>query len=111
MGAVEILLLSEELDLVRVTAECTACDYVKEETLREESTVDYEQKLSGEPCPNCDAPALFVAKVQDLIEHLVELADQMGADIEVISVETEEGQMLLKSFGGIAAILRFNVQG
>jgi peptide subunit release factor 1 (eRF1) len=28
----------------------------------------------------------------------------------MISVETEEGQMLKKSFGGIAAILRFKLQ-
>jgi len=29
--------------------------------------------------------------------------------VEMISDETEEGQMLKKSFGGIAAILRFKL--
>jgi peptide subunit release factor 1 (eRF1) len=31
----------------------------------------------------------------------------MGTNVEVLSGETEEGQMLKKSFGGIAAILRY----
>jgi peptide subunit release factor 1 (eRF1) len=31
----------------------------------------------------------------------------VNANIEIVSVETEEGQMLKNSFGGIAAILRF----
>ncbi|MDH5779821.1 MAG: peptide chain release factor 1, partial [Candidatus Bathyarchaeota archaeon] len=59
----------------------------------------------------CGAPALFVEDVKDLVDDLAELADEVGADVEVISVETEEGQMLLKSFGGIAAVLRFKLQG
>jgi peptide chain release factor subunit 1 len=111
MGAVETLLLSEELDLVRVKVRCSACDYVREETIREKLVSGFEQNLSGEPCPQCGAPALFVADSKDLIDDLAELADEVGADVEVISVETEEGQMLLKSFGGIAAILRFRIQG
>ncbi|MFQ5758346.1 MAG: peptide chain release factor aRF-1 [Candidatus Bathyarchaeia archaeon] len=109
MGAVETLLLSEELDLVRVTVKCTACDYLREETMREKLVSGFEQKLGGEPCPQCAAPALIVADSRDLIDDLAELADEVGADVEVISVETEEGQMLLKSFGGIAAILRFKL--
>jgi peptide chain release factor subunit 1 len=111
MGAVETLLLSEGLNLVRVTVKCTACDYERKETMREKLVSDFEQKLSGEACPKCAAPALFVAEVKDLIDDLAELADEVGADVEVISVETEEGQMLLKSFGGTAAVLRFKIRG
>ena len=111
MGAVETLLLSEGLDLVRVKVECTACGYVREETLRERLVGGFEQRLSEEPCPKCGASALVVADSKDLVDDLAELADEVGADVEVISVETEEGQMLLKSFGGIAAVLRFKLQG
>ena len=111
MGAVETLLLSEELDLVRVKVRCTACGYSKEETMREKMLTSFEQKLSGKPCPKCGTPALMVADRKDLIDDLAELADEFRADVEVISGETEEGQMLLKSFGGIAAILRFKLQG
>ena len=45
--------------------------------------------------------------VQELIDELAELADETGADVEVLSGETEEGEMLKKSFGGIAALLRY----
>jgi peptide chain release factor subunit 1 len=48
-----------------------------------------------------------VADTGDLVEDYAELADRVGANIEIISIETEEGQMLKNSFGGIAAILRF----
>jgi len=37
------------------------------------------------------------------------MAEQVGSDVEIISVATEEGQMLKNSFGGIAAILRFKL--
>jgi peptide subunit release factor 1 (eRF1) len=30
---------------------------------------------------------------------------------EIISIESEEGQMLKNSFGGIAAVLRFKLAG
>jgi peptide chain release factor subunit 1 len=39
------------------------------------------------------------------------LAEETGADVEIISIETEEGQMLKNSFGGIAAILRYKLGG
>lgn len=109
MGAVKTLLLSEELDLIRVKVKCTACGYARQETMKEKLVSGFEQKLNGKPCPQCTAPALIVADSKDLVDDLAELADEVGADVEVISVETEEGQMLLKSFGGIAAILRFKL--
>jgi peptide chain release factor subunit 1 len=48
--------------------------------------------------------------VQDVIEELAELAEQTGADVEVISTQTEEGVELRSSFGGIAAILRYRLE-
>jgi peptide chain release factor subunit 1 len=41
---------------------------------------------------------------------LAELAELGNTDVEVISGETEEGQMLKNAFGGLAAILRFKQQ-
>ena len=110
-GIVKTLLLSEGLDVVRVTVKCTACDYTKQETMKSHVVPDFQQSLSGKPCPKCTAPALEVAEVKDLIDDLAEMAEETGADVEVISVETEEGQMLKKSFGGIAAILRYKLTG
>jgi len=108
-GVVKTLLLSEGLDLVRVTVECTACDYTKTETMKSQMLLGFEQGLNGKPCPKCTAPALSLAGAKDVIEDLAESAEEMGSDVEIISVETEEGQMLKNSFGGVAAILRYKL--
>jgi len=108
-GRVKTLLMSEALSVVRVTVKCTACNYVKQETMRDQEVLEFEQSLGGQPCPNCKAPTLQVAEVKEVIDELAELAEQTGTDVEVISIETEEGQMLKNSFGGIAAILRFKL--
>jgi peptide chain release factor subunit 1 len=70
----------------------------------------FEQSLVGKPCPNCKAPSLSVIDKQELIEDFAKLAEYTNTEVEIISDETEEGQMLKNSFGGIAAILRFKLQ-
>ena len=111
MGAVKTLLLSEGLNVVGINVKCTSCDYVKQETVRTQVVPNFEQSLSGQPCPKCTAPALCITEVKDLIENLAERAEQVDANVEILSTETEEGQMLKKSFGGIAATLRFKLPG
>ena len=106
-GVVKTLLLSEGLNVVRVTVKCTSCDYTKQETMKNHLLPEFEQSLEGKPCPKCNIPTLAVADSKDLIDELAELAEETGADVEILSVETEEGQMLKNSFGGIAAILRY----
>jgi len=106
-GAVKTLLLSEGLDVVRVTVRCTVCDYTKQETMHSRSLQGFEQGLSGQPCPQCKTPTLQIAEVKELIEDLAEVAEKAGSDVEIISTETEEGVMLRDSFGGTAATLRF----
>jgi len=108
-GAVKTLLLSEGLDIVRVTVKCTVCDYTKQENMHSRSLQSFEQSLSGQPCPQCKTPTLQIAEVKELIEDLAELAEREGSDVEIISTETEEGVMLRDSFGGIAATLRFKL--
>jgi peptide subunit release factor 1 (eRF1) len=48
---------------------------------------------------------------KDVVDDLAELAELSNTEVEIISGETEEGQMLKNAFGGIAAILRFKMQG
>ena len=109
-GAVKTLLLSEGLDILRVTVKCSACGYEEQRTLKSQTLTSFEQNLVGKPCPKCKAPSLSVADTQDLIENFAQLAEQSNTKVEMISDETEEGQMLKNSFGGIAAILRFKLQ-
>jgi peptide chain release factor subunit 1 len=106
-GIVQTLLLSDDLDLVRVTVKCSSCDYSKRETMKRHKVLELEQNISGSACPNCSVPSLSVTDVTELIDELADLAEETGADVEVLSGETEEGQMLKNSFGGIAAVLRY----
>ncbi len=109
-GAVKVLLLSESLDIARVKVKCSACSYEEQHAVKSLMLTCFEQGLIGKPCPNCKAPSLSITEKQELIENFAQLAEYANTDIEIISDETEEGQMLKNSFGGIAAILRFKLQ-
>jgi peptide chain release factor subunit 1 len=109
-GAVKTLLLSEGLDIVRVKVKCNACGYEEQQTMKSQMLTSFEQNLYGKPCPKCKSPALQIVEKQELIENFAQLAEYTNTEVEMISGETEEGQMLKNSFGGIAAILRFKMQ-
>ncbi len=109
-GAVRLLIMSESLDLVRVTVKCSACGYEEQRTLKSQEVASFEQSLVGKPCPKCTAPSLAVVDKKDVVDDLAELAELANTDVEIISGETEEGQMLKNAFGGIAAMLRFKQQ-
>lgn len=106
-GAVNTLLLSEGLDMTRVTVKCSACGYQEQHTVKNRNLTEFEQSLVGRSCPKCNAQALNIVDKEDLIDDFAKLAEYTNTAVEVISTETEEGQMLKNSFGGVAAILRF----
>ncbi|MCX8170761.1 MAG: hypothetical protein N3E47_02135 [Candidatus Bathyarchaeota archaeon] len=105
-----MLLLSEAIDVTRVTVSCTSCGHTYHESMRSYEVLGFTQSLVGRQCPKCGNPTLEVVEEKDLIEELAEIAEAAGSRVEVISPETEEGQMLLKSFGGIAATLRYKME-
>jgi peptide chain release factor subunit 1 len=109
-GAVRTLLVSENIDLLRATIKCTACGYQEQHTIKSQELTSFEQSLVGKPCPKCQAPSLAMADKQDIIDDLAQIAEYANTDVEIISGETEEGQMLKNAFGGIAALLRFKTQ-
>jgi peptide chain release factor subunit 1 len=106
-GAVRMLLLSESIDISRVTVKCGACGYTEQHTVKNPDAATFETGLTGKPCPKCAAPSLTIAEKQDLVDDLAQIAELSNSDVEMISTETEEGQMLRNAFGGIAAMLRF----
>jgi len=109
-GQIRLLLFSEALDLQRVTIQCGACSFQEQDTVKPSELQVFEQKLTTKLCPNCSAPSLAIIEKIDLIDDLAQLAEYSSTDVEVISTETEEGQMLKTAFGGLAAILRFKMQ-
>ncbi len=110
-GAVRLVLLSEELDMVRVIVKCTACGYQEEHTVKGKEMADFEKGLVGKPCGGCKAPSMAILEKKDIVDDIADLATLTNTEVEVISGETEEGQMLKNAFGGIAAMLRFKIQG
>jgi peptide chain release factor subunit 1 len=109
-GAIRLLIMSESFDLVRVMVKCSACGYEEQHTVKSQDVAAFEQSLVGKPCPKCAAPSMTVVEKKDVIDDLAELAEMSNTDVEIISTETEEGQMLKNAFGGIAAMLRFKQQ-
>ncbi|AWX33162.1 MAG: peptide chain release factor aRF-1 [Methanosphaera sp.] len=102
MGAVETLLLSENLKTNRQTYQCPSCGTIEVITTRQ------HQEAPDKQCPNCN-DKMNITKTQETTEEFIELAEEVATQVEIISIETEEGTQLDRAFGGIAGILRYKV--
>jgi peptide chain release factor subunit 1 len=103
LGAVDTLLLSDDLRLKRVHFKCSMCG---DEVIK---TVKENQDIHPPKCEKDNIPMEKV-KEEDPVKELTELAEQTGSDVEFISTDSEEGGQLYNAFGGIAAILRYKVE-
>ena len=104
-ASAEVVLVSDDLDMVRLDATCKKCGTVKTETVAAAKKIQERQEMTSTPCTKCGATDYDVAE-KDLVDVLEEIAFQVGSKVEVISSGTEEGSMF-KSFGGVGAILRY----
>lgn len=102
-GAVEVLLLSEDLRKSKITIKCGNCDYNNVQTIKYRPG---EVPTVTEKCPKCQSSLSIVEKV-DVVDELSQISMQMNTEVEMISTEFEEGEQLYNAFGGIAAILRY----
>jgi len=53
--------------------------------------------------------AIEVLEEMEYIDYMQEMASQTSAELEIISIETPEGEQFYKGFGGIGAILRYKI--
>jgi peptide chain release factor subunit 1 len=98
MGAVDRLLISEDLRKDVVVYDCGG---------REEfEVVDRRADTPSHTCE--DGTEGEVQEREDVIDHLMDLAEQRGSDAKFISTDFEKGEQLLTAFGGIAGILRYS---
>jgi peptide chain release factor subunit 1 len=104
-ASADVVLVSDDLDTVRIDAACKKCGTVKTETVLAQKKIQQRQEMASAPCTTCGAMDYDVTE-KDLVDVLEELAFQVGSKVEVISSGTEEGSMF-KSFGGVGAILRY----
>ena len=109
MGAVEVLVFSEKIDLYIFKIECSNCGYVESRTIKENKTKELENKIQETRCPQCDSTSFKIIENKSIIEEFGAIAETMGTQIEILSSETEEGEMLYSTFGGLVAILRFKI--
>ncbi len=105
-GLVSVLLLSEKLDIVHVVIKCRVCGFTEDRLVLPHEIARLEQDAASVQCKKCNNATLEVEK-RELLEEFAEIGENKGVDVEMISAETEEGQQLLKGFGGIAAIVRY----
>ena len=101
------VLVSEEVKRWYVTLACKGCGYRETRIVDMEQWPQFEQGLSAEKCLKCGEGPYEVAEREDLIEVLVKMAQAAEARLEVVSTQTEEGEMLYRSFGGIAAVTKY----
>ncbi|HUV34986.1 MAG TPA: peptide chain release factor aRF-1 [Candidatus Desulfaltia sp.] len=101
------VLVSDEIKRWYVTLTCKSCGYKENRVVDMAEWDSFEQKLPELRCLKCGEGMYEVAEKEDLIEVLVKLAQTAEAKLEVVSTQTEEGEMLYRSFGGIAAITKY----
>ena len=97
-GAVEVVIISDALKKYKVRAKCSNCGYEMEGIMEKAEAI----------CPQCKIPMEILEK-KDIIEEYAELAEQTSAEVAIVGRDSEEGEILYKAFGGIAAILRYKM--
>jgi peptide chain release factor subunit 1 len=104
-GAVDTLLISEGIRKNKLEYQCTSCDN-KIDKISEQKIKEIENVID---CPKCKG-SMELTNHEDFIETLHKLAEEVGTKVELISTDSSEGDMLMRAFGGVAAILRFRIK-
>jgi len=104
IGQVQTLLVSEGLEWIVVKHECTDCGVIEEKIIKE--PLKYDEKK--EKCSKCSGKVELLEEI-DLQDYLLEKAKATGAEVSVISIETDEGMQFLNVFGGLGALLRYKI--
>jgi peptide chain release factor subunit 1 len=104
---VYLLLVSDSIRKNQVTLQCRTCGYKETHIVNIDEMNEFDERVKGMTCLKCGNGAYEIVEVEDLIEVLVKMAETAGARFEIISTHTEEGEMLLRSFGGLAAINKY----
>ena len=101
VGALATLIISEGIrkDIMVYTCETdgTSLEMISDKEVQKEKT-----------CPEC-RNNMIISEKRDLVEEMTAMAESMGTEVEIISVASEEGDMLMRAFGGVAGILRYRI--
>ncbi|MFC7156408.1 peptide chain release factor aRF-1 [Halomarina halobia] len=101
MGSVDRLLISEDVRRDVVT-------YVCPNGHEEREVIDRRKETPAHTCEECgETVSADEGEREDLIEHLMAIADQRGTETKFVSTDFEKGEQLYTAFGGVAGILRY----
>lgn len=99
---VSVLIISEDLPWIVFRIFCEHCQNTEVVIVKEPETFE-ESKLR---CSKCGSKIETTEEITYL-DYMIERAKSVGAQIRVISTETNEGKNFYDGFGGIAALLRY----
>ncbi|ELY94040.1 peptide chain release factor aRF-1 [Natrialba taiwanensis] len=103
MGAVDRLLISEDLRKDVITYECGECGNTDREV------IDRRKATPEHTCSECGTNIEATEEDrEDAIDHLIQIAEQRGTETKFISTDFEKGEQLYNAFGGFAGILRYS---
>ena len=101
MGAVETVLISEDVNLYRAKYKCPQS--------HEKEIFEQKPKIEDEiDCSECNEEMNLV-EIGDIVDVFGKKAEEMSSELEIISTEHEEGKRLM-NLGGIAAIMRYRIR-
>jgi peptide chain release factor subunit 1 len=100
MGSVDRLLISEDL-------RSDVCVYECPNDHEEYEVIDSRASTPEHTCTECDESAELRER-EDVIEHLMSIAEQRGTETKFISTDFEKGEQLMDAFGGVAGLLRYS---
>lgn len=103
MGAVETLIVYENLDIMRYTLKNAMTEEASTIHLTKEGEADQTNFVTGE-----GVELETVEKLQ-LVEWFAQNYKNFGATLEFITNRSQEGAQFVKGFGGIGGILRYKV--
>jgi peptide chain release factor subunit 1 len=103
LGALDTLIVSEDLRRVRLQTVCRECDAKTTRTMQ----VKADTTTKPGSCPQCGKDALDIESSIDVVEELGELTENAGGSVEIVGSDSEEGETLIRAFGGIAGFLRY----
>jgi len=102
IGKVQTLLVSEGIGWEVHATKCNNCAHTNMHVIKTKE----DAKKAVEKCEKCGSGVELLEET-DYIDHLIDLAANTGAEVKVISRDTEEGEQFFHAFEGLGAMLRF----
>jgi peptide chain release factor subunit 1 len=105
-GAIDRLLVLEDIDYHYVSLKCEKCG---NENIDIVKSMELEKlEYNGTRCTECKQGIMFPEDSKYLVDYLFEKSKEYGYKLELISPKTEHGG-IIKQFGGLVALLRYPI--